>query len=80
VPQAQTLPRGIGKLGALRELTLRGLNGLQEMPDLMGLTSLGCCLAIKWCGKLGALQRGIGKLGALKVITLRSLNERNCRG
>jgi hypothetical protein len=37
----RALPRGIGKLGTLRELTLRSLNELQEMPDLIGLTALG---------------------------------------
>jgi hypothetical protein len=29
----RALPRGIGELGALKELTLRGLRELQEMPD-----------------------------------------------
>ena len=70
----RALPRGIGKLGALRELTLWGLNELQEMPDLIGLTALGS-LTIQWCGKLRALPRGIGKLGALKELTLQWLNE-----
>ena len=32
----RALPRGIGKLGALEKLTLRGLNELQEMPDTIG--------------------------------------------
>ena len=70
----RALPRGIGKLGALRELTLYGLNELQEMPDLIGLTALGS-LTIEFCGKLRALPRGIGKLGALKELTLRGLDE-----
>jgi Leucine-rich repeat (LRR) protein len=70
----RALPRGIGKLGALKELTLCGLNKLQEMPDLIGLTALGS-LTIGNCGKLRALPRGIGKLGALRELTLRSLNE-----
>ena len=47
------------------ELTLRELNELQEMPDLIGLTALGS-LTIQCCGKLRALPRGIGKLGALR--------------
>ena len=64
----RALPRGIGKLGALRELTLYGSNELQEMPDLIGLTALGS-LTIEYCGKLRALPRGIGKLGALRELT-----------
>jgi hypothetical protein len=35
----RALPRGIGKLGALRELTLKELKELQEMPDLIGLAA-----------------------------------------
>jgi hypothetical protein len=65
----RALPRKIGKLGALRELTLRGLKELQEMPNLMGLIALGS-LRIESCGKLRTLPRGIGKLGALKQLTL----------
>jgi hypothetical protein len=37
----RVLPRGIGKLGALKQLTLWGLDKLQEMPDLIGLTAEG---------------------------------------
>ena len=37
----KTLPRGLGKLGALKQLTLWGLDKLQEMPDLIGLTAEG---------------------------------------
>ena len=70
----RSLPRGIGKLAALKELTPLGLKELQEMPDLIGLTSLGS-LTIEYCGKLRALPRGIGKLGALKVLTLQVLDE-----
>ena len=71
----RALPRGIGKLGALKQLTLCGLNELQEMPDLIGLTELGGSLTIVCCGKLRALPRGIGKLRALKELTLRVMNE-----
>ena len=35
----RALPRGLGKLGSLKQLTLRGLDELQEMPDLIGLTA-----------------------------------------
>ncbi len=70
----RAMPRGIGKLGALRELTLYGLDELLEMPDLIGLTALGS-LTIGTCNKLRALPRGIGKLGALKQLTLQWLNE-----
>jgi hypothetical protein len=58
------MPRGISKLGALRELTLYVLNKLQEMPDLIGLTALGS-LIIEKCSKLRVLPRGIGKLGSV---------------
>ena len=37
----RVLPKRIGELGALRELTLRRLDQLQEMPDLIRLTALG---------------------------------------
>ncbi len=56
------LPRGIGKLGALKQLTIRGLKELQEMPDPIGLTTLGS-LQIEDCSKLRALPRGMGELG-----------------
>ena len=36
----KALPRGIGKLGALTQLTLDRLAGLQAIPDLIGLTAL----------------------------------------
>ena len=36
----KTLPRGLGTLGALKQLTLRWLDELQEMPDLIGLTAV----------------------------------------
>ena len=70
----RALPRGIGKLGPLKELTLDGLNELQEMPDLIGLTALGS-LTIQYSNKLRALPRRIGKLGALRELTLRWLDE-----
>ena len=66
----RALPRGIGKLGALMELTLEWLDELQEMPDLIGLTALGS-LTIGNCDKLRELPWGIGKLGALRELTLR---------
>jgi hypothetical protein len=34
----KTLPREIGKLGALKQLTLRWFHAMQ-MPDLIGLTA-----------------------------------------
>jgi len=57
----RALPRGISKLGALRELTLRKLDELQEMPDLIWLTALDS-LTIGSCGKLSALPRGLYSL------------------
>ena len=70
----KTLPRGLGKLGALTQLTLGGLHELQEMPDLIGLTALGS-LTIQCCYKLKTLPRVLGKLGALKQLTLGRLPE-----
>jgi hypothetical protein len=60
--------QGTAEGGALRELTLRTLPELQEMPDLIGLTALGS-LTIEYCNKLKTMP-GLGKLGALKQLTL----------
>ena len=73
----QTLPRGLGKLGALKQLLLDRLDELQEMPDPIGLTALGSLtikgLTIK--GKLKTLPKELGKLGALTQLTLQGLPE-----
>jgi hypothetical protein len=53
-------PRQIGKLGALKQLTIFRFDELQEMPDLIELTALQN-LVISYCPKL----KRIGKLGAL---------------
>jgi hypothetical protein len=52
--QLQSLPRGLSKLGALKQLTLGGLHELQEMPDLIGLTALDslrlqCVASLRCC-------------------------------
>ena len=66
----KSLPASLGQLGALKQLTLAWLGGLEVLPDaVVRLTSLGS-LTIETCGKLRALPRGIGKLGALKQLTL----------
>jgi len=70
----QTLPRGLGKLGALKLTLAGGLHELQEMPDLIDLTALDS-LTIQYCYKLKMLPRGLGKLWAFKQLTLRGLNE-----
>ena len=71
----KSLPASLGQLGALKQLTLAWLDGLEVLPDaVVRLTSLGS-LTIKCCDKLRALPRGIGKLGALRELTLRGLNE-----
>jgi hypothetical protein len=71
----KSLPASIGQLGALKQLTLAWLDGMEVVPDaLVTLTSLGS-LTIQYCGKLTALPRGIGKLGALKQLTIRGLKE-----
>ena len=44
----QTLPRGLGKLGALKQLMLVGLDELQDMQGPIGLTALGS-FTIKAC-------------------------------
>jgi hypothetical protein len=66
-------PRQIGKLGALKLLTIFRFDELQEMPDLIELTALGS-LTIEWCGKLKALPRRFGELGALRELTLCGLD------
>jgi hypothetical protein len=71
----KSLPASLGQLGALKQLTLAWLDGLEVLPDaVVRLTSLGT-LTIDGCGKLRALPRGIGELGALKQLTLRGLDE-----
>ena len=71
----KSLPASLGQLGALKQLTLAWLGGLEVLPDaVVRLTSLGS-LTIEWCGKLRALPRGIGKLGALRELTLYGLDE-----
>ena len=48
----KSLPASLGRLGALKQLTLAWLGGLKVLPDaVVRLTSLGS-LTIKWCGKL----------------------------
>ena len=70
----KTLPRRLGKLEVLKQLALRGLDELQEMPDLIGLTALDS-LTISSCNKLKTLPRGLGKLEVLKQLALWGLDE-----
>ncbi len=64
----RALPASLGQLGALKQLTLAGLDGLEVLPDaVVRLTSLGS-LTIDDCGNLRALPRALGKLGALKQL------------
>ena len=60
----RALLRGIGKLGAFKQLTFCHLNTLQEMLDLSGLTVLNS-LTIEWCDRLRAMPRGISVLVTL---------------
>jgi hypothetical protein len=54
----KSLPARLGQLGALKQLTLAGLDGLEVLPDaVVRLTMLGS-LTIECCGKLRALPRG----------------------
>ena len=54
----KSLPASLGQLGALKQLTLAGLDGLEVLPDaVVRLTMLGS-LTIECCGKLRALPRG----------------------
>jgi hypothetical protein len=64
----RALPRGIGELGSLTQLTLWSLDALQEMPDLIRLTATG---SLKFeCGTtLRALPRGIGELPCIEALT-----------
>ena len=56
----KSLPASLGQLGALKQLTLAWLDGLEELSDaLVTLTSLGS-LKIECSSKLRALPRGIG--------------------
>jgi hypothetical protein len=64
----KTLPRGLGKLGALTQLTLGGLPELQELPDLIGLTALGS-LKLECGSKLRALPGGLGELPCIEALT-----------
>ena len=60
----KSLPASLGQLGALKQLTLAWLGGLEVLPDaVVRLTSLGS-LTIQGCNKLKMLPRGLGKLGA----------------
>jgi hypothetical protein len=71
--ELEYLPAGFGELGLLKHLELCCLDGLQEMPDLIGLTVLQD-LVISDCPKL----KRIGKLGALlplKKLELENLRE-----
>ena len=52
----------VGKLGALREFTLRYLNELQEMPPGVGYPERNAVLK--------SLPASLGQLGALKQLTL----------
>jgi hypothetical protein len=71
----KSLPASLGQLGALKQLTLAWLDGLEVLPDaVVRLTSLGS-LTIQHCDKLKTLPRGLGKLGALKQLTLAWLPE-----
>ena len=63
------MPRGIGKLGALKQLTVVGLYELQEMPDLIGLTALGS-LTIECCGKVRRLPASIMHLSRLQKLSI----------
>ena len=56
-----------GTQAVRKQLTLRGMNELQEMPDLIGLTALGS-LTIGDCSKFRVMPRRIGKLGALREL------------
>ena len=61
----KSLPASLGQLGALKQLTLAWLDGLEVLPDaVVRLTSLGS-LTIEWCGSLPCLQQ-------LQVLGLRA--------
>ena len=71
----KSLPASLGQLGALKQLTLAWLDGLEVLPEaVVRLTSLGS-LTIEYCYKIKTLPRGLGKLGALKQLTLWGLPE-----
>ena len=63
--QARGAAAGFFQLGALKQLTFHGLDALQEMPDVTGLTRMEN-LTIDHCYDLTALPAGLFQLGALK--------------
>jgi len=71
----KTLPASLGKLGALKQLTLAWLEGLEVLPEaVLRLTSLGS-LTIGCCVKLRSMPRGMDKLGAFKQLAIGGLHE-----
>jgi hypothetical protein len=75
-----TLPRGLGKLGALTQLTLQGLpGGLGELPCIEALTALhGLCLDVadyaQGSHAFTALSRSLPCLQQLQVLRLRAFD------
>eukprot|EP01018_Ginkgo_biloba_P000666 Gb_01595 [translate_table: standard] len=68
--QLQGLPRNIGDLSALKELSIRGCKGLTELPRELGhLVSLRS-LDLYKCEQLQSLPPGIGSLTALTELSL----------
>ena len=73
----KSLPASLGQLGALKQLTLAWLDGLEVLPDaVVRLTSLGSLTqTLEDCNNLKTLPRGLGKLGTLKQLTLWGLHQ-----
>ena len=75
-----TLPRGLGKLGALTQLTLQGLpGGLGELPCIEALTALHeLCLDVadyaQGSRAFTALSRSLPCLQQLQVLRLRAFD------
>ena len=64
----RALPRGIGKLGALKQFTLQWLYELQEMPDTIGRMTALEHLTLGCCSKLRTLPASIMHLSRLQKL------------
>jgi hypothetical protein len=66
----RALPRGVGKLGALRKLTLWRLDELQEMPNTFGRMTALEHLTLNCCRSLRTLPASIMHLSRLQKLCI----------
>eukprot|EP01018_Ginkgo_biloba_P035437 Gb_22424 [translate_table: standard] len=66
--QLRSLPQAIGSFTAMIDLSLRGCEGLTELPEELGkLVSLRN-LDLSWCKELPSLPQGISALTSLRIV------------